>query len=133
MDNDAKRIGIYINDGLLKTIDTAITRTNATSRSEFISEALQFYLAWLDEKNITDVLTPALESVIGAKILDTEERLARVIFKQSVELAMLTHIIASSNNIQTDVLDDLRKMCVENVKRLSGKYKLSDIVRYQKE
>lgn len=133
METEAKRIGIYISDNLLKTVDKSTKITDSTSRSEFISEALEFYIAWLDSKNITRVLTPALESVIGAKILDTEDRLARVIFKQSVELAMLTHIIASSNSINTNVLDDLRRMCVDEVKRLGGKYNLKDIVKYQRE
>ena len=71
MDNDSKRIGLYINQDLLKACDNAIGRTNATSRSDFISNAIEFYIAWLDSKNTTKILTPALESVIGSKILDT--------------------------------------------------------------
>ena len=82
MDNDSKRIGLYINQDLLNTCDNAISITNATSRSEFISDAIEFYIAWLNSKNVSRVLTPALESVISSKILDTEDRLARVLFKQ---------------------------------------------------
>ena len=84
MDNDSKRIGLYINQDLLKACDNAIAQTNATSRSEFISDAIEFYIAWLNSKNVSKVLTPALESVISSKILDTEDRIARVLFKQGV-------------------------------------------------
>ena len=42
MDNDSKRIGLYIGKDLLKACDNAISRTNATSRSEFISNAIEF-------------------------------------------------------------------------------------------
>ena len=132
MDNDSKRIGLYINQDLLKICDNAISRTNATSRSDFISNAIEFYIAWLDSKNTTKILTPALESVIGSKILDTEDRIARVLFKQGVELAMLMHVVAATNDITESQLKELRKICVEEVKRNSGKYKFEDAFRFQK-
>lgn len=72
MDNESKRIGLYIGKDLLQACDNAILRTNITSRSEFISDAIEFYIAWLNSKNVSRVLTPALESVISSKILDTE-------------------------------------------------------------
>ena len=126
MDNDSKRIGLYIGKDLLKACDNAIAQTNATSRSEFISNAIEFYIAWLNSKNISKVLTPALESVISSKILDTEDRIA------GVELAMLMHVVAATNDITEDQLRDLRKICVDEVKRNSGKYKFDDAVRFQK-
>ena len=132
MDNTSKRIGLYINQDLLKTCDNAISRTNATSRSDFISNAIEFYIAWLDSKNTTKILTPALESVIGSKILDTEDRIARVLFKQGVELAMLMHVVAATNDITESQLKELRKICVEEVKRNGGKYKFEDAFRFQK-
>ncbi|MEE1056476.1 MAG: ribbon-helix-helix domain-containing protein [Acutalibacteraceae bacterium] len=132
MDNDSKRIGLYINQDLLKACDNAIPRTNATSRSDFISNAIEFYIAWLDSKNTTKILTPALESVIGSKILDTEDRIARVLFKQGVELAMLMHVVAATNDITESQLKELRKICVEEVKRNGGKYKFEDAFRFQK-
>lgn len=132
MDNDSKRIGLYINQDLLKACDNAISRTNATSRSDFISNAIEFYIAWLDSKNTTKILTPALETVIGSKILDTEDRIARVLFKQGVELAMLMHVVSATNDITESQLKDLRKICVEEVKRNSGKYKFEDAFRFQK-
>ncbi len=132
MDNDSKRIGLYINQDLLKTCDNAISRTNATSRSDFISNAIEFYIAWLDSKNTTKILTPTLESVIASKILDTEDRIARVLFKQGVELAMLMHVVAATNDITESQLKDLRKICVEEVRRNSGKYKFEDAFRFQK-
>ena len=77
-------------------------------------------------------MTPALESVIAGKIGDTENRLARVLFKQGVELAMLMHVVAAANDIREQDLDALRKLCVDEVSRLGGKYKFDDAVRFQK-
>lgn len=131
-DQNAARIGIYIDKQLLGRCDAAIPATNARSRSEFISDALELYLAWLHSKDASKVLTPALESVIAGKIGDTENRLARVLFKQGVELPMLMHVVAAANDICEQDLDALRKLCVDEVSRLGGKYKFDDAVRFQK-
>ena len=131
-ENNSVRAGIYIDKELLHKCDEAIKMTNARSRSEFIADAIEMYIAWLDSKDVSKVLTPALESVIGAKILDTENRLARVLFKQGVELAMLMHVVAANSDVDESNLNDLRKLCVEEVSRLSGRYKFDDAVEFQK-
>ncbi len=131
-ENNSVRAGIYIDKEMLHKCDEAIKKTNARSRSEFIADAIEMYIAWLDSKDMSKVLTPALESVIGAKILDTENRLARVLFKQGVELAMLMHVVAANSDVDQSDLNDLRKLCVEEVSRLSGRYKFDDAVKFQK-
>ena len=73
-----------------------------------------------------------MESVIGSKILDTEDRIARVLFKQGVELAMLMHVVAATNNVTESQLKDLRKLCVDEVRKNSGRYKFDDAVKFQK-
>ena len=61
---DSVRMGVYISKKLQDRVDHAIPKTDARSRSEFITDALELYLAWLDSYDYSKVLTPALESVI---------------------------------------------------------------------
>jgi hypothetical protein len=131
--NDAVRAGIYISRNLLKLCDENMPKTNAASRSEFISDAIEMYIAWLNSKENSRVLTPALESVIGAKISDTENRLARLLFKLSVEMAMMMNVVAASNEVDKESLDRLRGSCVKEVKRLNGNFSFEDAVEWQKE
>ena len=42
------------------------------SRNDFICDAIDFYMEWLDKPSSQKFLTPALESVIGAKVRDKE-------------------------------------------------------------
>lgn len=127
------RTGFYIDKELLNRADGAIQKTSARSRSEFISDALEFYIAWLHSEETGKVLTPALESVIGAKIKDTENRIARVLYKQSVELAMLMHVVAATHMVRPEDLESLRKMCVNEVSKVNGKFNFDDAVRMQKQ
>ncbi len=129
---NSARVGIYIDKRLLDRCDENLSNTNAKSRSEFISDAIEMYLSWLASRDTSKVLTPALESVIGAKIATTENHIARVIFKQSVEIAMMMHVIAGAFEIDEDNLDRLRGLCVDEVSKLGGRFKFDDAVRIQK-
>lgn len=130
-ENDAVRTGIYISRALLQRCDENISKTNASSRSEFISDAIEMYIAWLNSKETSKMLTPALESVIGAKIADTENRLARLLFKMSVEMAMMMNVLAASNDIDKESINRLRGECIKEVKRLNGRFSFEDAVDWQ--
>lgn len=131
-ENEAIRTGIYIDKTLLVRTDEAMKKVGTRSRSEFIGDALELYLAWLHAEESSKVLTPALESVIGGRIADTENRIARVLFKQSVELAMLMHVVAATHMVRPEDLESLRKMCVSEVSKVNGKFHFDDAVQMQR-
>ena len=64
------------------------------SRNDFIRDAIDFYLEYLRRNNSVKFLTPALESVISAKVRDSEERLDRLLFKLAVDQNLLAHAVA---------------------------------------
>ena len=129
---DKTSIGLYIDKSVIQDIDSVLDKTNCLSRNEFITEAIRRYITFLKRKDYSDILTPAYESVISGKIATTENHIARVLFKQSVEIAMMMHVIAGAFQIDKDNLDRLRGMCVDEVSRLGGKLKFEDAVRIQK-
>ena len=130
--NNSNRIGVYINNELLARCDAAMEKTNAESRSEFIREAIEHYIAVLNMKESSRVLTPALESVIGSKIALTEDRINRIMFKLGVEVAMMSNILAATHNINEDSLSALRRFCTNEVAAIGGKYSFEDAVEFQK-
>lgn len=131
-ENNSNRIGVYINNELLARCDVAMEKSNAESRSEFIREAIEHYIAVLNMKESSRVLTPALESVIGSKIALTEDRISRLLFKLGVEIAMMSNIIAATHDIDEDSLSALRRFCTNEVAAIGGKYSFEDAVEFQK-
>ena len=129
--NSSSRIGVYIGDDLLARCDAAMEKTNADSRSGFIRDALEHYIAVINMQESSKVLTPALESVIGSKIALTEERINRIVFKLGVEVAMMNNILASTHNIDPDSMDALRRYCTDEVASIGGRYRLEDAVDFQ--
>ena len=129
--NNSSRIGVYIGDDLLARCDAAMEKTNADSRSEFIRDALEHYIAVINMQESSKVLTPALESVIGSKIALTEDRINSIVFKLGVEVAMMNNILASTHNIDPDSMEALRRYCTDEVASIGGKYQLEDAVEFQ--
>ena len=123
--------GVYIDRKTLDDIEASLPAADCRSRNEFINKAVSHYLVSIRSKQISELISSSLEAVIAAKIKDTENRLARVIFKQSVEIAMLVHIIAGLNNVSPERVNGLRQMCADHVSKLGGKYRLEDIVDFQ--
>lgn len=126
-------VGLYIDQSVLDDIEIEIRKTNCKSRNEFIVEAIRYYTSFLNRQNYSDILTPAYESVIGAKIADTENRLARLLFKLSVEMAMMMNVVAANSEVDAESLNRLRGECVKEVKRLNGNFSFDDAVEWQKE
>ena len=129
--NSSSRIGVYIGDDLLARCDAAMQKTNAQSRSEFIRDAIEHYIAVLNMKENSRVLTPALESVIGSKIALSEDRINRIMFKLGVEVAMMNNILASTHNIDPNSMESLRRYCTDEVASIGGRYRLEDAVEFQ--
>ena len=125
--NNSSRIGVYIGDDLLARCDAAMEKTNTTSRSEFIRDALEHYIAVINMQESSKVLTPALESVIGSKIALTEDRISQLLFKLTVEIAVQNHLTAGRYRYEDSYLDGLRDYCVQQVKALNGRVDLKEI------
>lgn len=132
MQEDKVRTAFYGEKSLLKISDSYLKAANCRSRNEFINQALRHYIAFLQKEKDNEFLTPALESVLSGMLGDTENRLARLLFKVAVELSMLLHVTASQTDIGEDELTRLRGYCVEEVKRLNGRISFDEANRHQK-
>ena len=102
------------------------------SKNEFIRDAITFYTEWLDSPVTQKFMTPALESVIGAKVRDSEERLARLLFKLAVDQNFLAHIVGNTYEYDEATLEDFRIQSLREVKETNGTFTAKDILRGEK-
>ena len=98
------------------------------SRNDFIRDAVDFYIEYLRHKNSVKFLTPALESVISSKIRDSEDRLARLLFKLAVDQNLLAHIVADTYDFNSDAVDEQRIYSIREVKETNGTLRVDEIV-----
>ena len=90
------------------------------SSNEFIRHAVDFYVEWCLRPNTQQFLTAALESVIGSKIRESENRISRMLFKNAVEQNVSTRLAAVYYNITAEERDKLYRESVAEVKRNNG-------------
>ena len=128
-----ERIPLWLYPSTLAGIDRALRISNCKSRSEFIEQAVLFYIGYLSSKNTDDYLPPALVSAFKGTIQATENRLARLMFKQAVELDMMMNILAAGMEVSESDLKQLRERCIQEVRQTGGNITFLDAVRYQNE
>ena len=98
------------------------------SRNEFIRDAVDFYLEWLNIESTEKFLTPALESVFSAKLRDTEDRLARILFKMAVDQNMLAQVLIYQGKYTKDSVEEVRRRAVNMVRETNGTINATDLL-----
>ena len=129
---DKRKFSIRVDTKLLELCDEYIEKTDTLNRTELIEKALKFYISYLTSKKIEDYLLQSLSSVLTSTVHDSENRIARIIFKMAVELSKLSHIIAYSHNVDEHTMQKLHVKCLDEVKRINGTVNFEDVYKYQK-
>ena len=79
-------IGVRLRQTQIEECDRLYRELGLESRNDFIRDAIDFYCEYLRCPSSVKFLTPALESVIGAKIRDSENRMRGIEFKNAVQI-----------------------------------------------
>lgn len=74
-----------------------------------------------------------ISSVIHATVKDSENRMARAMYKLAVETSKLSHVIAYNHEVDAQALSKLQAKCAEEVKRINGAVKFEEAYKYQQE
>jgi len=130
--NNAKSSsGVALTQSQWDRCDRLVNEKGYRSRNAFIRDAVDFYCSWLEKDQSERFLTTALESVIGAKIRDSEERINRNLFKIAVDLSILAHIVlnADGGGYDDNYLDELRRDCIREVAETNGTIRMEERFR----
>lgn len=75
----------------------------------------------------------SISSVMHATVKDSENRIARAMYKLAVETSKLSHVIAYSHGVDEEELRKLQGKCADEVKRINGAVSFEDAYFYQNE
>lgn len=127
------RKAFYIDEELLEQVDDLLEQSDVRSRNEFVNQALKFYIGYLTSEKIENYMLTTISSVMHATVKDSENRMARAMYKLAVETSKLSHVIAYSHEVDEQTLGKLQAKCAEEVKRLNGAIRFEDAYKYQQE
>lgn len=123
------KFALRISPQVQQLIKDAYPKDNCQSQNEFIEKAIRFYVSYLAAEDSSTYLPPALVSALRGTLDDYENHIARLLFKLSVETAMMMSVLAAGMEIDEEALRKIRARCVEEVKKTKGSLSLSDVVR----
>lgn len=125
------RRGFYIEEDLLEQVDGLLEQADVKSRNEFLNQALKFYIGYLISEKIANYMLSTISSVMHSTVKDSENRMARAMYKLAVEISKLSHVIAYSHGVDEEALGKLQAKCTDEVKRINGAVRFEDAYLYQ--
>lgn len=131
-EKDKVRKGFYIDQDLLERVDSLLQAADVKSRNEFLNQALKFYIGYLTSEKIENYMLTTISSVIHSTVKDSENRMARALYKLAVETSKLSHVIAYSHGVDEETLRKLQGMCADEVKRINGVVNFEDAYSFQR-
>ena len=129
MSEEKSRIHTRISPETERKMEVAMPNANCKSRNEFVEKAICFYSDYIMSQEVTNFLAPILVSTLRATIQGSENRISRLLFKQTVEWSMMMNVLAAGLEIDESQLDDLRWRCVQDVKKANGSITFQDTLR----
>ena len=130
--NRIEKITTYLTIEALKRCDSSMSLLSLKSRSTYIEQAVNFYSGYLQAQAHSDYLSAAVTQAVEGVIENTENRLARMMFKEAVELAKLTSMLADINEMDDSAIERLHYKCIQEVKKINGMITFEDAVKRQK-
>ena len=103
------------------------------SRNEFIRDAVDFYLEWLNIESTDKFLTPALESVISAKLRDVEYRISQNLFRMAVEQNVITQVLICDGKYSSETIYEFHENAISMVEKTNGTFCPSDLLTAEDE
>ena len=127
-----RKFALWIKESTLKKVRQWYENDNCASQSEFIEKAVLFYVGYLASENAGDYMPKIIVSTLKGIINESDNKISRILFKLAVEQAIMMNVTAATCNVSREQLDQLRAMCVNQVKKTNGNYSFQNAYDLQK-
>jgi len=131
-DTNRKKVTVWLKPDVLERMDGWLGADNCKSRGEFVEKALRFYMGYLATGDVSEYLSRALTATLRGIVDDNENRHKSLMFKWTVELNMLMHVIANHFGGDPISLRQLRGYAVDEVKRTNGQVSFDNALKIQR-
>jgi len=126
-----KRIPLWIYPSIEEQVQKLYKSDNCKSQSEFIEKAILFYAGFLSAESNEKYLPHIITSTMSAIVKNSENRLARLLFKLAVELDITMNVVAAAEEIDDITLARLRAKCADEVAKTNGQISFDSAVKFQ--
>jgi len=112
--------GLAVTEHHLKLMDENLRRAKANSRNDFVEQAIVFYIGYLNAEDSSEYIGELLSAQLDRRISTFAKTFSTNQYKTSVQLAIISHILANAFNFNREYVDDLFHRCQMEVKQLDS-------------
>lgn len=131
MKETKSKYAIYLYPSQMEEIKSLLDQANAKSQSEFVSDAIRFYIGYLQQGKNVDYLAPIIAQIIKEEIGSTEKNISQILFKLAVESAVVSQVYASQILVPDKQMEALRQTCSKIVAKNNGIITFEDAYKQQ--
>ncbi len=120
---------IWLSKESITHIENGMNLDDSRYINEYIENAVNYYTSYLYSDSQKDAMLEIFVKIFEGKLKGTENRISNLLFKNAVEQAKVNRILAYISEIDDDTLNDLQRVCVEEVKKTNGKLTLERVYK----
>ena len=128
MSKNENRLNFRMTDETANKIERWDQEDNCRIKNEFIEKAVNCYADMLAAGEST-TLPRAVQSAIDARLKLFEDRMASILYKQTVEMDMAISILLQSVNVSEEVLRQERAKSIAAVRHTNGRLRMEQKLR----
>lgn len=106
---------VWLDEKQVKDIKTMVNIEDFKNDSQFIGQAVEFYLGYLNTKNSTKYLSNILLGEMQGLLNSTEQRLKRLIFQNLLSTETLIDMYAYETNWTDEQIDNVRNLARKSI------------------
>lgn len=132
MSENKNRHTVWLTDETWAKVKDHYHGDNCSTQNEYIEKAIQFYSGYLDVEQADSYLPRVLVEVLEGKLSALGSRIGKLLFKLSVDNAVMAHVTAASIDVDLDTLKKVRVDCIKDIKETNGEIDFEDVYKFQK-
>lgn len=130
---DKEKFALWVRPTTMQGVRENYREDNCRSQSEFIENAILFYLGYLTADKPKSFLPSMFLSTMKGIVAESDNRTSGLLFKIAVELAILQKLIAATNEVDELTMTKLRGECIREVKKIHGIFTMEKAMDWQSE
>lgn len=132
MNENKNRHTVWLTDETWNVVKEHYRKDNCSAQNEYIEKAIQFYSGYLDAEQADSYLPRVLAEMLEGKLSALGSRIGKLLFKLSVEEAIMAQIVAYGFDVDLDTLKKVRVNCIKDIKETNGEVDFEAAYKYQK-
>lgn len=128
MNKDENRLNFRMKPETAEKLEHWYKADRCRSKNEFVEKAVNFYADTLAAES-SATLPLAIQTAIDGRLKLLEDRMASILYKQTVEMNMAISILLQSINVDEAVLRQERAKSIAAVRHTNGRLRMEQKLR----